>query len=83
MDSPRKKYVGAVVRKSSQLIIDAEIDHSENNSPRKKKSYLFIVKRLSKKKQNYIVFWYGHQANASVDGYYKVRFVLTLQFPEA
>ena len=25
-----EKYVGAVVRKSSQLIIDAEIDHSEN-----------------------------------------------------
>ena len=36
---PTKKYVGAVVRKSSQLIIDAEIDHSENKMPVQKKGY--------------------------------------------
>ena len=30
---PMKKYVGAVVRKSSQLIIDEEIDHFENKIP--------------------------------------------------
>ena len=30
---PMKKYVGAVVRKSFQLVIAAEIDHSENKSP--------------------------------------------------
>ena len=33
---PMKKYVGAVVRKSSQLIIDEEIDHSENFRPAQK-----------------------------------------------
>ena len=36
-----KKYVGAVVRKSSQLVIDEEIDHSENQiSFHKKAHYL-------------------------------------------
>ena len=34
---PMKKYVGAVVRKSSQLIIDEEIDHFENKIPVQKK----------------------------------------------
>ena len=36
---PMKKYVGAVVRKSSQLIIDEEIDHSENFRPAQKNTY--------------------------------------------
>ena len=36
---PMKKYVGAVVRKSSQLVIDEEIDHSENQISVQKKSY--------------------------------------------
>ena len=30
---PMKKYVGAVVRKSFQLVIAAEIEHFENKSP--------------------------------------------------
>ena len=34
---PMTKYVGAVVLKSSQLIIDEEIDHSENKIPVHKK----------------------------------------------
>ena len=34
---PMEKHVGAVVRKSSQLIIDEEIDHFENKIPVQKK----------------------------------------------
>ena len=34
-----KKYVGAVVRKSSQLVIDEEIDHSENKIPIQKQYF--------------------------------------------
>ena len=48
---PMKKYVGAVVRKSSQLIIDEEIDHSENQISFQKKTYNFIAKRPSKKNE--------------------------------
>ena len=49
---PMKKYVGAVVRKSSQLIIDEEIDHSENKIPVHKNEYLLDPQ---KKKRNYIL----------------------------
>ena len=45
---PLKKYVGAVVRKSSQLIMDEEIDHSENNIP-VQKSVTFHSKKSLKK----------------------------------
>ena len=48
---PMKKYVGAVVRKSSQLIIDEETDHSENQISFHKTSYYFIAKRPSKKNE--------------------------------
>ena len=37
---PMKKYIGAVVRKSFQLPIDAERGHFENKSPCTKNSYL-------------------------------------------
>ena len=48
---PMKKYVGAVVRKSSQLVIDEEIDHSENQISFHKKTYNLDPQ---KKKRNYI-----------------------------
>ena len=48
---PMKKYVGAVVRKSSQLITDEEIDHSENQISFHKKTHNFIAKRPSKKNE--------------------------------
>ena len=46
-----KKYVGAVVRKSSQLIIDEEIDHSENFMPAQKNTHHLFSKKNSKKNE--------------------------------
>ena len=48
-----EKYVGAVVRKSSQLIIDEEIDHFENKIPVQKNLQVSIAKSLSKKTKLY------------------------------
>ena len=48
---PMKKYVGAVVRKSSQLIIDEEIDHSENFRPAQKNT-----QHLNPKKKDETIF---------------------------
>ena len=45
---PMKKYVGAVVRKSSQLVIDEEIDHSENFRPAQKNTRHLFSKKPSK-----------------------------------
>ena len=42
MDYHRKKYIGAVVRKSFQLAIAAEQDHFENKSPVPNKTQLFL-----------------------------------------
>ena len=72
---PMKKYVRAVVRKSSQLIIDEEIDHSENFRPAPKNTHHLFSKRPSKIKQNYIInlqqnkktyFWRFHGSWSSM-----------------
>ena len=47
------KYVGAMVRKSSQFTIAAEQDHFENKSGGTKKTQLFLPTGALKK-QNYI-----------------------------
>ena len=46
---PMKKYVGAVVRKSFQLVIAAEIEHFEHKSPVPKIIHLFPASELFKK----------------------------------
>ena len=47
-----KKYIGAVVRKPFQLVIAAEQDHFENQTPMAKKN---IPLRNIKKEQNFFL----------------------------